>query len=76
LLEALIAGGAQRAVVALLYDPDSARGRAQGRRRREIMFDLGGKNGMEGHRPCVRASVSRRSATASSVAQGRCSAAC
>jgi microcystin degradation protein MlrC len=51
LLEALIAGGARGAVLALLYDPDSAASAYAAGVGAEIELALGGKNQMPGHRP-------------------------
>jgi microcystin degradation protein MlrC len=51
LLEALIAGGARGAVLALLYDPDSAATAHRAGVGAEIELALGGKNQMPGHRP-------------------------
>jgi microcystin degradation protein MlrC len=51
LVEALIAGGARGAVVALLYDPDSAATAHQADIGAEIELALGGKSQMPGQRP-------------------------
>jgi microcystin degradation protein MlrC len=51
LIEALIAGGARGAVVALLYDPDSAATAYAAGVGAEVELALGGKNQMPGHRP-------------------------
>ncbi len=51
LLEALIAGGARGAVVALLYDPDAAATAHAAGIGAEVELALGGKNQMPGHRP-------------------------
>jgi microcystin degradation protein MlrC len=51
LIEALIAGGARGAVVALLYDPESASIAHAAGVGAEVELALGGKNQMPGHRP-------------------------
>ncbi|HUA52859.1 MAG TPA: M81 family metallopeptidase [Candidatus Sulfotelmatobacter sp.] len=51
LLEALIAGGAQGAVMAVLYDPECAAMAHAAGVGAEIELALGGKNQMPGHRP-------------------------
>ncbi|MBV8167506.1 MAG: M81 family metallopeptidase, partial [Alphaproteobacteria bacterium] len=51
LLEALVAGGARGAVLALLYDPDSAATAYDAGVGAEVELALGGKNQMPGHRP-------------------------
>ncbi|MBI3512925.1 MAG: M81 family metallopeptidase, partial [Proteobacteria bacterium] len=51
LIEALIAGGARGAAVAVLYDPDSAATAHAAGVGAEVELALGGKNQMPGHRP-------------------------
>jgi microcystin degradation protein MlrC len=51
LIEALIAGGARGAVVAVLYDPESAALAHAAGLGAEVELALGGKNQMPGHRP-------------------------